>query len=269
MAFKDLRTPKDIREYLLGVLSRSGQKGLSAQYLFHYTSIENLKNIICTGYIWLGNTRKMNDSFEGELIAEAQGADTHFFTCFSRVEENLAMYKMYAAAPNGAMLKISFADAKRIVDELPIASSGKKVVSIVRGTNRTDETVEADVYWASVAYKDLRTDMIRTSSVQNENINRPFTSPELAGFLKLYGWEYEKEVRLCATTTKPLGENERIAIKLPEGINYEVITGPGFDKTANRSNQWRKPKERYAPFFISTKNKKRVLQQSVKETCTV
>jgi hypothetical protein len=50
----------------------------------------------------------MNDFFEGEIIKSIQGTGTHFFTCFSRAEENMAMYKMYAPSPNGAMLKISY-----------------------------------------------------------------------------------------------------------------------------------------------------------------
>ena len=37
---------------------------------------------------------------EGEYIeAESDGTDLHF-TSFSRVEENLAMYKMYSPAPD-------------------------------------------------------------------------------------------------------------------------------------------------------------------------
>ena len=42
----------------------------------------------------------MNDRMEGEYIeAESDGTDLHF-TSFSRVEENLAMYKMYSPAPD-------------------------------------------------------------------------------------------------------------------------------------------------------------------------
>ena len=53
---------------------------------------------------------------------------------------------------------------------------------------------------------------------------------------------------------------------------YLTVAGYETEFAKDRTfgySQWRKPKERYAPFFISTKNKKRVLQQSVKETCTV
>lgn len=233
-AFENITDPSMIRAYLLGVLSRTGGQKLDSVKLYHYSSIHAVVSIAKTRYIWLGSTENMNDYFEVQLIKEAQGSNTQYFTCFSRAEENLAMYKMYAASPNGAMMSISFADAKRIVDKLPKMTNGKYHVKIVRDSVLTDETVEADIYWAAVAYKALHTDLIRAGEVTNKKINQPFNQRELAGFIKLYGWEYEKEVRLCARLSVALMPGEKVAIPIPEDVKISVITCPGFDKTQNK-----------------------------------
>ena len=234
-AIKDLKTAQEIRRYLLNVLSRTGGKNKRSLYLYHYSKIQSIASILETGYIWLGSTESMNDYLEYEIINSAEDSSRLSFACFSRIEENLAMYKMYAPSPNGAMLAISFKTAQEIIDKLP-TTNGKKIVRIVRDNKLTDETINADIYWAAVAYQDLHTPLLKSETVTNTNISNPINEPDLAGFVKLYGWEYEKEVRLCAWTEKPLGSNEKIAIEIPAVIQREisVITGPAFDKKKNR-----------------------------------
>jgi len=237
VAFKDLKTADEIKKYLLNVLSRTGGKNKNSIYLYHYTKLSSLTDILNTGFIWLGSTEKMNDYMEGEFINSVDGSNKLFFSCFSRTEENLAMYKMYAPSPDGAMMSISFALAQSIIEKLPKTTSGiGKQVRIVRDNTLTDETIEADVYWAAVAYKDLHTDLLKSETVVNRQIKNPLTNNKLAGFVKLYGWEYEKEVRLCASTIRPLEPNEKIAIPLPKGIekSISIITGPGFDKSTSK-----------------------------------
>lgn len=98
----------------------------------------------------------------------------------------------------------------------------------------TDEEVGIDVYWAAVSYKDLHTNLIKAGDVVNLNIKQPLNVPELVGYVKMYGWEYEKEVRLCVITSKPLKDNEKIAVKLPSDFLPCIVTGPGFDTQKNR-----------------------------------
>ena len=129
------------------------------------------------------------------------------------------------------MLCINYEDAKFILSELETSSSGKVLAKIVRDRKETDETIETDVFWAAVAYKGLHDDLIRCGSVINNNIKTPLKALELAGFVKLYGWSYENEVRLCAKTKHPLKDNEKIAIKIPETIinRLKIVLCPGFD----------------------------------------
>lgn len=233
MAFSDYKTPDEITEYLRGVMSRTGRTKKSDARLFHYTTIQSAVSIIENHCIWLGSTDHMNDYLEEEFIQSSSGRTMHF-TCFSKIEENLAMYKMYASSPNGVMLEISYETASIILEAVPTTDDGKKLVNIVRNNKMTSEQIEADVYWAEVCYKDLHTNTLRAGTVENGNIRHPLTVQELAGYVKLYGWEYEKEIRLCADIGRPLDKHERVAITLPEDIEIAVVFGPGFDKTKNR-----------------------------------
>lgn len=236
MAFKDLTTTPEILKYLRDILSRIKKaKNVNDHQLYHYTNIETIEKIASTGYIWLGSADTMNDYFEQEVIKKNCGDFNRYFVCFSRAEENLAMYKMYAPSPDGAMLKISYDDLKKIIDRIPRSSNKFHLVNIVRNNVVTEEKVEADVFWTAVAYKELHSDLIYAGEAKNKNINHPFKKKDLAGCIKFYGWEYEKEVRLCANLKKSLKKGERIAIKLPDDIKLNVVTGPGFDEQKNRS----------------------------------
>ena len=234
MAFSDYKNPSEITDYLKKVLFRTGGKKSDVR-LYHYTSLQSALAMIEGGSMWLGSIDRMNDYLEGEFIQSTSGR-TLYFSCFSKVEENLAMYKMYAPAPDGVMLSISFSTAEELLSNIPGTEEGKRLVHIVRDGSLTDEQIEVDAYWAEVCYKDLHTDTLRVGTVKNENIRHPLTVEELAGFVKLYGWEYEKEIRLCAALDKPLENNERLAIKLPSDFDREttITFGPGFDKTSNR-----------------------------------
>lgn len=215
------------------VLSRTGSKGKDRTWLYHYSNINAVNSIITSGYLWLSPTDGMNDYLEGQFIQSTIGNGKAFYTCFSKTEQNLAMYKMYAPDPDGVMLSISYSSAQRIISEVD-KENDKKLLYIVRNNCITDETIPVNMYWADVCYKDLHDDTISVASVFNKHIRQPLMKPELAGFVKLNGWEYEKEVRLCAITERPLRPNEKVAVKIPGDIIIEIITVPGFDREKNR-----------------------------------
>ena len=235
MAFKDLKTPEEIKAYLLDVIDRTLKQNKDA-CIYHYTDFTTIYKIISSGYIWLGSTQQMNDFFEGSFIEEADGRYTTYFACFSKAEENLAMYKMYAPNPNGAILVIPLSIAQSMIDELPETADHKKILPIVRNNIITTDTTQAHVYWAAVAYKELHGDTLRLNNQKNENIDDPLQINELAGFIKLHGWEYEKEVRLVAHIFNELTDEEKVAVKLPTGYRNKIriITGPAFDKIIHR-----------------------------------
>lgn len=227
--FSEMSDAKEIVEYLKKVLGRPGMKKETAS-LFHYSSIEKICKIIDGGYLWLGSTADMNDYLEHVGIQD----NSLYFISFSKAEENMGMYKMYAPGPQGVMMRISFETAEQIKENLPRNKSGKYLVNVVKKNKVTDEQVEADVYWTSVCYKKLHSDMIQADSVKNNQIKSPLNNSDLAGFIKLFGWEYEKEVRLCARVNKQLDRGDKIAIKLPEDFSPTIVTGPEFVKANNK-----------------------------------
>ena len=234
-SFKDMKTPNEIQQYLRDVLSQMAKR--KEYNLYHYSSIGSITNIITSGYIWLGLSKNMNDHIEGEFIESFEGSNRICYSCFSQAEENLAMYKMYAPGPDGAMMVVPIKIAERIIDGASVHETNEnyKMVNVVRDNKLTDETVPAFLHWESVAYKDLHSDTIRVRYVENNQIKTPLNIKELAGYLKLYGWEYEKEVRLVAVAHNPLNDQEKIALKLPEDFaqKIKIITAPGSKRIIN------------------------------------
>ncbi len=236
MIFKDLTTTKEIRKFLLNFFSRTGGKKLEDCYLYHYSKLSNIGKIISGGYIWLSSPDSMNDSFEKEIINLSKGKEKLYYNCFSRTEENIAMYRMYAKEPEGAVLCISYKDARQIIAEIEKTDSGKQLAYIVRNEEVTDETVEVNVFWGAVAYKGLHSDALKCGSVRNNKIKKPLTSPDLAGLIKLNGWGYENEVRLFATTNADLAPDEKLAIKIPDVIRSLTLTTEFASQTSRGCN---------------------------------
>ena len=100
---------------------------------------------------------------------------------------------------------------------------------LVEGTIQTDKEIDSDLYWIGVCYKDIESERITTPGQENHYIAKPLKA--LVGAIKLSGWEYEKEVRLCSR--KRLYEGQKMAVKLPEKIN--VVLCPGFDKEKHKT----------------------------------
>ena len=59
MEFKDFSTPKQIKDYLLKVLSRTGGKNSNEVYIYHYSNMNAIHNMINGGYIWLSSPNSM------------------------------------------------------------------------------------------------------------------------------------------------------------------------------------------------------------------
>lgn len=236
MKFIEYTKPKEIKDYLLNVLGRTGGISKDKTCLYHYSSIDSVASIIKSKSMWLGNTENMNDYLEGEFIQSAGEDRNLLFASFSKVEENIAMYKMYAPNPNGVMIILPYSVAEKIVKEQTDSKGATNDALIVKDNSVTNEKLSARLYWSSVCYKNLHDDMISVGTVINNNIGNPLDEPELAGFIKLHGWKYEEEVRLCAMAERPLSKNERIALKLYDGFEKDIVivTGPGFDKEKNK-----------------------------------
>lgn len=232
MAFADYENASEIKDYLKRVLNRTGGKEKRELYLYHYTNLDAGFSILNGNSFWLASSDKMNDFLEGDFLKSSPMGSRFFFTSFSKNEESLAMYKMYAPNPKGIVISFSYDMAEKIISDITNLETKKSTLYIVRNNVLTNETIDAEVYWSAVCYKELRKDEIFAETVSNSKIKRVFNQSELAGFVKPYGWRYEKEIRLCAITERALNNNEKVAIKFSDEVanGIKITLCPGFDK---------------------------------------
>ena len=234
--FECCSNPYEIIGYLKHANMYMGNRNKEQRVLFHYSNINSIYSILSNGCIWLSSISRMNDYLESEFY-NSSCSDKHlYFASFSRFEENLAMYKMYGNSDSGASLKVSYSDMNSLIKALRIGSSDYYDAVVVHNSLETDNHINVKMYLTAVCYKEIHSNVLKVGTVSNNLIADPLNNPELAGFVKLDGWEYEKEVRLCAETDIDLGANDKIAIHIPSQIieNVEVIKCPGFDNGKNK-----------------------------------
>ena len=231
-SFNKLKDAENVIAYQKQILSRTGGRSSDNARLYHYTSIDNLLRIIKSGYIWLCSPKNMNDLLE-KTVLQNNGKDDLYFISFSRANQSLAMFKMYASGEDGIMLSITISDAKNLLLQKPF---------IVEKDTKTDKAVDAELYWTGVCYNELNSDRITSPGKENHNIINPLNA--LAGSVKLMGWEFEKEVRLCAN--KLLPANQKLAVVLPKD-HLEVVLCPQFntEKNAGKLAELRENKIKY------------------------
>lgn len=237
MKEKSFKSNELFKQHLMSVLRNTGNISKSKRFLHHYTSIDKVVSIIKSNTFWLGSTQKMNDHFEFEYINYFNYDKKLYLSSFSKIEENLAMYDMYASNDNGVMLSFSYEIADEIINANK-SSEGRIVSSVVRNNGISNDEVDIDLFWTAVGYKDLHSNKIfyeKTEYDPNFNI---FNDDYFVGFIKLFGWEYEHEVRLCARTKGNMNVDEMLAIKLPSQFydNITITTSPMFDKQKNKSD---------------------------------
>lgn len=238
--FDKITKTEEMKEYLRDCLNRYPDDS----FLFHYTDIETVINIIESGYLWLNDYNQMNDLFEKELLNQRDYDGNLFFICFSRGEESLAMYKMYGKGKGSAIIKIPVSVIK---DILSYAWHGEyadgidddgEYYSCIRKTSVVDngrvlkKTVNTGLYCTDIAYLNPYDSVLKYEDKRNNKIISPLNSEELVGMVKYNCWEYEREVRLYGRIIDFSNSINKIAIKLPDDIckKVQVILGPVFDK---------------------------------------
>ena len=91
-SFSNLQTANEIIAYQKKVLSRTGGRTAENACIYHYTNITSLTKMLDSRYMWLSPPDKMNDYLEYELLQYA-GLSDLYFSCFSRTNQNIAMFK--------------------------------------------------------------------------------------------------------------------------------------------------------------------------------
>ncbi len=212
--------------------------------LSHYTNIENIINILESGYIWLSDYNNMNDLFEKELLNRCDCDGNLFYLSFSKTEESLAMYKMYGNGESSVILRIP----SDLIEEMMSSSyhgeyaggadddgafpSYRRKINIVKNGLTTEECTYALLFCTDIVYLDPYSGTLIYQGLKNDKISCALKSEYLVGSIKYLCWEYEKEVRLSAKILDSTGPIERVAIKLPSDFSkrINVILGPEFDE---------------------------------------
>lgn len=62
------------------------------------------------GYMRLGSCADMNDAFETAVLDRHGLLRKLFYACFTKVDESLAMYKLYGIDQDSVIFRISYTD---------------------------------------------------------------------------------------------------------------------------------------------------------------
>ena len=230
--FEELKTHDELIAYL-----DSSRRLQNSRYLYQYTTISALVNMIRTRTMHLGNAKYMNDQLEYQN-GSSDVWNNLFFTCFMMEDdESIGMWSMYAQPwRDGIKISIPKDILKKWVSEVD------EIIEISQETKRPTgrKLASSDgfrVWISAVAYSNAEginlkktSEFLQVGTVKNELIHNPHTCPELTGYIKDMAWSYEKELRIKAQFDNWQGF-QRAAIKLPDYvINSMIITAsPLFD----------------------------------------
>ncbi|XME01961.1 DUF2971 domain-containing protein [Lachnospiraceae bacterium C1.1] len=207
------------------------------KFVSHYTSFNNLKNILSSKKWYVGNPQKMNDGLEYK--ANAMDFKNLFFASFSlETGENIAMWSMYGQPwENGVKISIPKKIFLKWKDQISkIYSVNSETNSIKPGIEIATNNFKSSI--CRVAYFDRDDDdnvKQLTCGHSTNLIFKDIDSKKLAGYIKESAWGYEKEIRLRIDIS-PNISCDKVAVDIPEEIikNIIVTTGPRFSGEINK-----------------------------------
>jgi hypothetical protein len=227
--FSEIENPEVMIRYLKDNHRFNGRK-----FIYHYTTVDRLKDIFSSGSFYLSKMMEMNDLVEVER-SDSTLRDKLFIASFlTEEQENIGMWSMYAQ-PWQRGVKIAFPTKefrKWIMDA--------KIITVVDNCTHklTDETIalQKDLCSLSfVAYDDsniTNKKTIRTtwSTVNNRKLKKTESAGLLTGYIKDEAWCYEKELRILVRIDD-MENVSHIALRLPDELLAQAIitTGPLFE----------------------------------------
>ena len=201
-------------------------------YLYQYTSISALVNMLRSQTMHLSNAKYMNDQLEYQN-GDPEIWKNLFFSCFMMEEdESIGMWSMYAQPwRDGVKISIHKDILRRWVKET------KELIEISQITKQPTGRVISDtdafkIWLSAVAYSNydglsLKEDaeILRCGTQENKILRNVPHQPELTGYIKDMAWAYEKEVRVKTQFDNSVGF-ERVAIKMPDYVIDSLVITP-------------------------------------------
>lgn len=204
----------------------------NSAYLYQYTSISALVNMLRSQTMHLSNAKYMNDQLEYQN-GDPEIWKNLFFSCFMMEEdESIGMWSMYAQPwRDGVKISIQKDILRRWVKET------KELIEISQITKQPTGRVISDtdafrIWLSAVAYSNydglsLKEDaeILRCGTQENKILRNVPHQPELTGYIKDMAWAYEKEVRVKTQFDNSVGF-ERVAIKMPDYVVESMVITP-------------------------------------------
>lgn len=204
----------------------------NSTYLYQYTSISALVNMLRSQTMHLSNAKYMNDQLEYQN-GDPEIWKNLFFSCFMMEEdESIGMWSMYAQPwRDGVKISIHKDILRRWVKET------KELIEISQITKQPTGRVISDtdafkIWLSAVAYSNydglsLKEDaeILRCGTQENKILRNVPHQPELTGYIKDMAWAYEKEVRVKTQFDNSVGF-ERVAIKMPDYVIDSLVITP-------------------------------------------
>ena len=201
-------------------------------YLYQYTSISALVNMLRSQTMHLSNAKYMNDQLEYQN-GDPEIWKNLFFSCFMMEEdENIGMWSMYAQPwRDGVKISIHKDILRRWVKET------KELIEISQITKQPTGRVISDtdafkIWLSAVAYSNYDglsleedAEILCCGRQENKILRNVPHQPELTGYIKDMAWAYEKEVRVKTQFDNSVGF-ERVAIKMPDYVIDSLVITP-------------------------------------------
>ena len=232
LSFDTIDNLNDLKKYL-----DSGARLNNSQYLYQYTTVSALVNMLRGKTMHLSNAKYMNDQLEYQN-GDPDIWENLFFSCFMMEEdESIGMWGMYAQPwRDGVKISIHKDTLRRWINET------KELIEISQETKQpTGKVISGEnafrLWLSTVAYSNFDgvnvkddEETLRCGGQENKILKKVPHRPELTGYIKDMAWSYEKEVRVKVQFDNSVGF-ERVAIRMPDYVieSMEITPSPLFE----------------------------------------
>ncbi len=177
-AFKDLTSAEEIKVYLDNAFR------YTRDYVYHYTSLENVLNIFYSKELWFSSFDKTNDRIEKNFVTNLV-SQKYFFSLMRTKIENFGMWAMY-----GGLTKKPEDPLESIYVKIEFPVSLLK--EFIKQNNLSASLVAYT--WQCKKPKDGKTVIFYGNHTNNKGIT--IDKKILSGYIKDTAWKYEQELRI-------------------------------------------------------------------------
>lgn len=217
----DIRSTEDLRDYLDTKIYEESRK----EDIIQYTTLDSVKSMFDSNMIVARKHDVQNDKYELECFNEKCWENLYSTSFMQAAEENIAMWVMYGAAKGGKInkgIQISlssedFRDWASKIDTAYLLDSNYEKIKEIKGFSRnTHRVAYTKISPGGTGSHELKIGWDRKKWSQNE-----YDNDRLAGYIKDFAWEYEKEIRISVWTNDSF-KNKMIGIPMDKNILSKI-----------------------------------------------